>query len=113
MKFESMNNVKIQTELGRRLKRKRLEMNLSQDQVSERSGISRRTVTNTENGKGCSLLTLIALCRSLNLLFKLDTLFPDDDNDPFQSSAHKARIRRRASGERSAKENDSDIWEWE
>ena len=88
-------------------------MNLSQDQLAELSGISRRTVTNTENGKGCSLLTLIALFRGLGLTHRLNDLLPDANRERFQSSAIKGRMRLRASGEKTAKENDSDIWEWE
>ena len=60
-----LSNPQIEQELGKRLKNRRLEMNLSQEQVAKRSGLSRRTITAIENGGGSTLTTLIALLRAL------------------------------------------------
>ena len=55
----------IEQELGRRLKRRRLELNLSQETTALHSGLSRRTITAVEHGQGATLATLIGLMRTL------------------------------------------------
>ena len=59
--IQLLSNPQIEQELGKRLKRKRLDLNLSQTEVATRSGLSRRTITAIENGEGSTLSTLIAL----------------------------------------------------
>jgi len=47
------------------LRRERLQSNLSQQTVAERSGISISAVKNLEAGKDASLSTFIQVCRTL------------------------------------------------
>jgi len=47
------------------LRRERLQSNLSQQTVAERSGISISAVKNLESGKDASLSTFIQVCRTL------------------------------------------------
>jgi len=47
------------------LRRERLQCNLSQQTVAERSGISISAVKNLESGKDASLSTFIQVCRTL------------------------------------------------
>jgi transcriptional regulator with XRE-family HTH domain len=72
----------IEKELGKRLKRRRLEMNLSQEEISERSGLARRTITAIENGEGSTLTTLIAMLRALDALDILEDFLPDTGPSP-------------------------------
>lgn len=77
-----LSNSQIEQELGKRLKDRRLELNLSQAEVSERSGVARRTITGIENGHGCTLGTLIALLRALDGLDALEGFLPDPGPSP-------------------------------
>ena len=77
-----LSNPQIEQELGKRLKNRRLDLNLSQEEAAKRSGLSRRTITAIENGEGSTLTTLIALLRGLNALDTLDEFLPDPGISP-------------------------------
>lgn len=77
-----LSNPQIEQELGKRLKKRRLEMNLSQEEIAERSGLARRTITAIENGEGSTLTTLIAMLRALDALDVLEDFLPDTGPSP-------------------------------
>ncbi|MEO7101001.1 MAG: helix-turn-helix transcriptional regulator [Luteolibacter sp.] len=77
-----MSNTQIEQELGNRLKNHRLDLNLTQDEIASRSGLSRRTITAIENGQGSTLGTLIAMLRALNALDTLESFLPDPGISP-------------------------------
>ena len=52
--------------LGQRLKQARLNANLTQTDIAERAGLSRKVVMNAEKGKA-QLLSFIAIMMALNL----------------------------------------------
>ncbi len=52
--------------LGQRLKQARLNANLTQTDIAERAGLSRKVVMNVEKGKA-QLLSFIAIMMALNL----------------------------------------------
>lgn len=74
--FEYMPINEIEKELGKRLKRRRLDRNFSQEELAERSGLSRRTITAIEHGEGTTLATLLAVLRALDALDTLDNFLP-------------------------------------
>jgi transcriptional regulator with XRE-family HTH domain len=80
--IELSSNTQIEQKLGERLRNRRLDLNISQEQAAERSGLSRRTITAIENGEGCTLTSLIALLRGLNSLHTLETFLPDPGISP-------------------------------
>jgi transcriptional regulator with XRE-family HTH domain len=80
--IQFLSNPQIEQELGKRLKGRRLDLNLSQEQIATRSGLSRRTITAIENGEGSTLTTLIALLRALNALDTLENFLPDPGISP-------------------------------
>jgi putative transcriptional regulator len=66
----------IAEDLGERLKQARLNANLTQADVAERSGVSRKVLINAEKGK-VQLESLVAIMLSLNLSQHLDTFWPN------------------------------------
>lgn len=80
--IEFLSNPQIEQELGKRLKDRRLDLNLSQTEVATRSGLARRTITAIENGEGSTLTTLIALLRAMNSLDTLESFLPDPGISP-------------------------------
>lgn len=55
----------ILLDIGTMLRRERLQHNLSQQTVAERSGLSLTAVKNLELGKDASLSTFVQVCRTL------------------------------------------------
>ncbi len=109
--FDFLSNPQIEKELGKRLKDRRLEMNLSQEQIAKRSGLSRRTVTAIENGGGSTLTTLIAMLRALQALDTLENFLPDPGISPIaMTSKVQETPRKYASSPR--KSPPPTPWKW-
>lgn len=102
----------VLVELGGRLARIRLERNLTQAQLAEQAGISKRTVERLETGAVATQLSgFIRVCRVLDVLDRLDALISEPVPSPFAQLKLRGRQRRRAStiktGKSSAKK-----WQW-
>lgn len=106
-----LSNTQIEQELGKRLKNHRLDLNLSQDEVAGRSGLSRRTITAIENGEGSTVGTLVALLRALNALDTLAGFLPDPGISPIaMTSMVQETPRKYASKPRKAPA--ATPWKW-
>ena len=88
----------VLTELGKRLARYRLNMNLSQAELGRRAGVSRNTVVRMENGESTQATNLIRTLRALGLLQNLDAVVPQSQVSPLQMAMRHGRARVRASG---------------
>ncbi len=69
-------------EIGQKVKRLRLEANISQKTLAERCGLSDFSISQFENGKNISLLSLLMILRSLNALNMLYQFFEEEQLDP-------------------------------
>jgi putative transcriptional regulator len=87
-------------ELGSRLQRERLNQNLTQSELADRSGVSLATVKNVEAGSNFSVETLVKILRVLDKLGQIDALVPDPGISPIQLAKLRGRRRQRASGQR-------------
>jgi len=105
-----LTNPEIEKELGERLKRRRLDLNFSQEMIAERSGLSRRTITAIENGEGSTLGTLIALLRALNSLDCIEQILPDPGPSPLLLARLQEEPRKYASKPR--KTPPATPWKW-
>ena len=63
-----MTNEALLQYIGKQMQQMRINARLSQQQLAERAGISRSTVTQVENGKGMKLESIVAMLRVLNKL---------------------------------------------
>ena len=100
----------ILQEIGDRMARIRLERNLTQTQLAEMAGISKRTLERLESGAAATQLTsFIRTCRSLGLLERLDLFLPTPKTGPVEQLKLEARRRRRASGSKARK---TSKWSW-
>ena len=97
MSIYGMSDRAILREIGRRLKRKRLEKNLSQQKLADSAGLNRTTIGETERGTPFGILTLVQILRALNALEELDSFLPDPGISPLQLAKMKGKERRRAS----------------
>ncbi len=89
----------IAEQFGERLKRTRLNRDMTQSEVAERAGVSRLAVLNAEKGD-VRLKVLVAILSALDLAGQLDLFLPSQDVSPMQLARLKGRMRQRASGQR-------------
>jgi transcriptional regulator with XRE-family HTH domain len=88
----------ILSELGQRLARTRIEHQLTQAQLAEQAGLSRRTVERMEKGRvALQLSGFIRICRVLGLLERFDLLLPEPVPSPLEQLKRRGRERKRAS----------------
>jgi transcriptional regulator with XRE-family HTH domain len=102
----------ILNELGGRLARVRLERNLTQAQLAEQAGVSKRTVERLESGSVATQLSgFIRVCRVLDIIERFDVLVPEPAFSPIEQLKMGGRKRRRASAPKAAKPS-SQKWKW-
>jgi transcriptional regulator with XRE-family HTH domain len=102
----------VLAELGGRLARIRLERNLTQGQLAEQAGVSKRTVERLESGAVATQLSgFIRVCRVLGVLERLDTLVPEPVPSPVAQLKLRGRQRQRASATKAVKSADKK-WQW-
>lgn len=106
MSIYGMSDRAILREIGGRLKRKRLDKNVSQQELAELAGLNRTTVSEIEQGKPFAMLTFIQILRALDALEELDSLLPDPGISPLQLAKMKGKVRRRVSRYSTANNNE-------
>jgi transcriptional regulator with XRE-family HTH domain len=97
MKLDNMSPAAIAAELGDRLKRARLNADLTQAEVASRTGLNRRTILNAEKGK-VQLENLVAILAAMDMLDQVNMFLPVQEISPIQLAKLKGRERQRASG---------------
>ena len=85
----------LANELGQRLQRARLNLNLTQLEVAQHAGVSRKVVMNAEAGQ-VSLENLLAILMTLDLLDHLDSFLPEQPFSPIQLLRLRGKVRQRA-----------------
>lgn len=102
----------ILAELGKRLAAVRLGRNLTQSQLAEQAGVSKRTVERLEAGAVAAQLSgFIRVCRVLDLLERFDLLIPEPGPSPMAQLKLRGKERRRASAVKPGKPS-SKRWRW-
>ena len=85
-------------EIGDALRQLRLQRNLSQKVIAERSGISFGAYRNLELGEGASLRSFLAVCRTLGKTDWLKTLPPPMGVSPMEMVKHLGKPPRQRAG---------------
>lgn len=97
MDWNSISDVAIIAEIGKRIKGNRLRKNLTQTDLATRAGVNALTIAKVEQGKPMSFLSLIAIMRALRLLGNLELLIPEVQISPIEMLKLKGETRKRAS----------------
>ncbi|MEN9465133.1 MAG: hypothetical protein RL217_1314 [Pseudomonadota bacterium] len=84
-------------ELGERLKQVRLNKNLTQQDIADHAGLSRRAVINAEKGK-TTLEAFVTILMVLGLAEQLTLFLPPQPISPIQLAKLQGEKRQRASG---------------
>ncbi len=98
MSFQDATTPEILAEIGNRVKRERLNVNIKRDVLARKAGISVIVLSRLENGNGCTLANLIKILRALDLLYHLEAFIPDPGFSPIQIHKLRGKIRQKASG---------------
>jgi len=103
----------VLVELGSRFARSRLDRQLTQSDVAEQAGVSKRTVERIEAGASAQLSSIIRLLRVLDLLPNLELLLPEAKPSPMDLLKRKGKQRQRASSRKNTDQiNESPAWTW-
>ncbi|HHI93603.1 MAG TPA: helix-turn-helix domain-containing protein [Gammaproteobacteria bacterium] len=104
----------ILTELGGRIARRRLELQLTQADLAEQAGVAKRTVERIEAGASAQMSSLIRIFRVLELLPNLELLVPDAQPSPMELLRQKGKVRQRATGRRQKNRvEEPQPWSWD
>ena len=99
--------------LGKRLARRRLELELSQAQLAEQAGVAKRSVERIEAGISTQTSTLLRILRTLGVLDSFVDSIAEGGPRPLDLLKLKGRERRRASPAAKRKRQDSGgSWSW-
>ena len=100
----------ILRELGGRLARFRLERNMTQAELANEAGVSKRTIERMEAGGATQLVNLVRVCRALGFVEGFETLIPEPVPSPVAQLKLRGKERKRASSVNPAKP--AGKWQW-
>lgn len=118
MKITSeLTDAAVLNELGNRIERRRIDAGLTQAELAQEAGISKRTVERIEAGNSIDLVMLLRVLRMLKLLEALDRLVQDLPQSPLVLLKSRGRERKRVKHSRRPPENSSTqettaAWKW-
>ena len=112
-----LTDIAVLHEIGDRLGRRRIDAGLTQAQLAEEAGISKRTVERIEAGYSTDFVMLLRVLRVLNLLEALDQSVPDLPQSPLMLLKGRGRTRKRVGHSRrpadgTAAPNSASSWKW-
>ncbi|BBO85796.1 transcriptional regulator [Desulfosarcina ovata subsp. sediminis] len=107
-----MTDDAILAELGFRMARCRIDRQLTQAALAHQAGVSKRTVERIEAGASAQMVSVIRICRVLDLVAGIDQWIPQPDPRPMDLVARKGRTRQRASSSRKTQGAD-EPWTWD
>lgn len=87
-------------EIGKALKKRRVNVNRTQDEVAQIIGCNISTVRKIEQGKSVSTLHLVSYVRAIDQEHCWGMLFPDFEINPFLLEKLKNKAPKRASHKR-------------
>jgi transcriptional regulator with XRE-family HTH domain len=108
---KTMSDEAILAELGARLARRRIDLQLTQADLAREAGIAKRTVERIEAGASAQMASMIRIFRVLDLIPELDQFIPPAGPRPMELIKNKGRQRQRASSGRKDGGPDEQ-WSW-
>ena len=100
--MQELTSQAVLIKLSELVRKYRIDMNLSQVELSEKAGISLRSVTNFENGSDVKLSNFIKILKALELADNLQILIPDVSKRPSSflvAEKTKKRVRKNCKNE--------------
>ena len=111
MQIESgLSDEAVLGELGARLTKRRLDLQLTQADLAEKAGVSKRTVERIEAGGAAQTSSMLRVLRALDLLEGLEGLLGETGPSPMELLKLKGSNRKRVGARR--KEPPRKNWAW-
>jgi len=102
----------ILAQLGRRLERLRLDAGITQADLADTAGVSKRTVERLEAGASVQLTNLVRVLRALGVLERFTSMIPEPRPRPLEIVERDGQRRRRAP-RRKPDGSDRGPWTWD
>ena len=109
--YDNQTDTSILADIGKRLSRQRLDMNLTQAELAHQAGVSKSTLERIESGKSIQLTNFIRVLRSLNLIHAMNSFLPKVAPSPIELIKSKGKERKRANPNRK-KSTPEKAWSW-
>jgi len=93
----SLSDPAIVRELSSQVKQMRINKNITQQELAERTGLDRVTISRFENGRAATLLTFVEILRALDKLELLSNFHEEPTVSPIQVAEAQEHYRKRAS----------------
>lgn len=109
-----LTDAAILAEIGQRVMRRRIEMQLTQADLAVQAGVSKRTIERLEDGASVQLSTFVRILRVLDLLPGLEQMMPAAEPGPIELLRNQGKVRQRTSRRRKTKaEVREQKWTWD
>lgn len=95
MDIYSLNNNGVAKQLGEKIKEFRLELNMTQKELSKASGVSLFTVQSVEKGNNTSLEKFVQILRALRRLDVLEPFFAPKPISPIALAKAQQEVKPR------------------
>ena len=113
MKIETtLSDNTILKELGSRVAHFRLLKNLTQLEMSEEAGVSKRTIERLEAGSSVQLSSFIRVIRMLNLMSAFNGIVPEAQLGPIAQLGLQPKFRQRAAKKKEISKVEETPWTW-
>lgn len=96
MNFQTMSDRSVAEEIGTRIQRRRLALNITQIELSRKAGVARKVIQNIETGANSSIKGLLHVMRALGVIDAFDQILPDLGPSPLELMRLKGRQRKHA-----------------
>lgn len=94
----------ILKELGTRIKQHRISLNITQNELADKCGISVSTASRIENGEDSIFSNYIKILNAIGLLQNVDMLIPEPQPDfkaIFENKSARQRVKSKSSNKKS------------
>lgn len=106
----SLSDAAIMREVGEFIKTKRINKDLTQDQLAEQAAVSRSTLSLMERGEGTNIANLLKVLRILDALYVFEQFRVVTSISPLQLAKEDEKRRKRASRDNKPNDKNSEGW---
>jgi transcriptional regulator with XRE-family HTH domain len=110
IKWNESSDTAVLEQIGRFVQQSRLKQNKSQQQIADAAGINRSTLSQIENGKGGTLISLIQILRVLGQLSFVKVFQVEDRPSPMYLASLEMKKRKRARNTKGPKPYELPDW---
>jgi len=94
--WSELSDSAVLEQIGRFVQQSRLKQNKSQQQIADAAGVNRSTLSQIENGKGGTMISLIQILRVLGQLSFVKAFQVEDKPSPMYLATLEMKKRKRA-----------------